>query len=352
LRILAFLLLLAPVVLQGRAFAQGAPARISAIAASGRLDDLHWPGFASERLQVTNFYRPFAYQPAWIRDGQPTAQALALMQILEDADQEGLSAEDYDASRWPGRIAALKGPHGDADDARFDATLTICIMRYLSDLHVGRINPQHLGFDFDVSQKKLNLAQFIRQQLVSGFVVRGSVVKGSDLRTEVAGVAPPFAGYQRLRDALQHYMELTKQGDGEKVPDPSYVAPGGQYAGIPQLTARLRLLGDLPESAVVPADTKIYTGALVDAVKHFQDRHGLRSTGELDTDTVAEINVPLSERVEQMRLSLERLRWLPYEFKQPPVVVNIPEWLQWPRSNRHHDERECRGSVRLPNSYL
>src|ERR1700761_5621797 len=100
-------------MLHGSAFTQGAAARINAIAASGRLDDLRWPGFANQRLQVTNFYRPFAYQPAWIRDGQPTAQALALAQILEDAEQEGLSAEDYDASRWSGRIAALKGPHGD-----------------------------------------------------------------------------------------------------------------------------------------------------------------------------------------------------------------------------------------------
>jgi murein L,D-transpeptidase YcbB/YkuD len=178
---IALLLLVAPMLLHGRGFAQSAPARINAIAASGRLDDLRWPNFANDRSQVINFYRPFAYQPAWIRDGQPTAQALALVQVLEDADQEGLSAEDYDASRWPGRIAALRGSHGDGDEARFDAGLTVCIMRYLSDLHVGRINPQHLGFDFDVSQKKLNLAQFIRQRLVNG----------SDLRTEVAGSRLP-----------------------------------------------------------------------------------------------------------------------------------------------------------------
>jgi L,D-transpeptidase YcbB len=69
----------------------------------------------------------------------------------------------------------------------------LCVMRYFSDLHVGRINPQHLGFEFDVSQKKLDLAEFVRERLVDG----------SDLRAEVAAVAPPFPGYQRLRDALQ-----------------------------------------------------------------------------------------------------------------------------------------------------
>jgi murein L,D-transpeptidase YcbB/YkuD len=86
------------------------------------------------------------------------------------------------------------------------------------------------------------------------------------------------------------------------------------------------LLGDLPESATVPPDSKIYQGPLVDAVKHFQGRYGLPPTGDLDSKTIAEMNVPLSDRVEQMRLGLERYRWLPYHFKQPPILINVPEF--------------------------
>ena len=41
---------------------------------------------------------------------------------------------------------------------------------------------------------------------------------------------------------------------------------------------------------------------------------------------VKELNTPLSARVEQLRLTLERWRWLPHEFPQPPVVVNVPEF--------------------------
>ena len=90
-----------------------AAARLSAIVASGHLADLRWPIFSNYRSQVTNFYRPFTYEPAWVRNGQPTAQALALVEILQDADQEGLRAEDYDGSRWADRVAALRGPHDD-----------------------------------------------------------------------------------------------------------------------------------------------------------------------------------------------------------------------------------------------
>ncbi len=199
-------------------------------------------------------------------------------------------------------------------------------MRYLSDLHVGRINPQHPGFALDVSGKKLELSSFIRQCLVDG----------SGLHEEVVALEPPFPGYQRLRDALPHYMDLAKRDDGEKLPDPKRLAAGGQYAGVPRLTRLLRLLGDLPESVTIPPDSKTYEGALVDAVKHFQGRHGIRPTGVLDSDTVAEMNVPLSGRVAQICLGLERYRWLPFDVSQPAIVVNVPEFRLYaftPESN-------------------
>jgi L,D-transpeptidase YcbB len=294
----------------------GVASRLSAIVASGHLDDLRWPEFSDYRSHLTNFYRPSGYKPAWIHDGEPTPQALELIQILQDADREGLQAEDYDASRWADRVALLKTPHASVDEARFDAALTISIMRYVSDVHIGRINPQNLGFEFDVSHKKLDLPHFVRERLVDG----------ADLRSELAQVEPPFPGYRRLRTALLQYMELEKTGDGEKVLDVGKVSPGGQYMGVAGLTNRLRLLGDLPDSVTIPPDSKVYEEPLVDAVKHFQVRFALRPTGELDYKTVVEMNVPLSDRVEQMRLGLERYRWLPYQFKQPPIVINVPEF--------------------------
>jgi murein L,D-transpeptidase YcbB/YkuD len=293
----------------------GVASRLSAIVASGRLEDLRWPDFSDYRLHLTNFYRPSGYKLAWIRDGEPTTQALDLIKILQEADRKGLLAEDYDASRWADRLASLKDQRQD-EQARFDVALTVCMMRYISDLHIGRINPENLGFEFDVSHKKLDLPHFVRERLVDG----------SDLRSELAAIEPPFAIYQRLLAALLHYRELEKSGDGEKVLDVGGVSPGGQYAGVAGLASRLRLLGDLPDSVTIPPESKVYEQPLVDAVKHFQERLGMRPTGELDYKTVVAMNVPLSDRVEQMQLGLERLRWLPYQFKQPPIVINVPEF--------------------------
>jgi murein L,D-transpeptidase YcbB/YkuD len=87
----------------------------------------------------------------------------------------------------------------------------------------------------------------------------------------------------------------------------------------------LRLLGDLPADATVSTGD-VYQAPLVDAVKNFQKRHGLPPNGRLGPETVKQLNTPMSKRVEQLRLTLERWRWLPQEFPQPPVVVNIPEF--------------------------
>jgi murein L,D-transpeptidase YcbB/YkuD len=89
----------------------------------------------------------------------------------------------------------------------------------------------------------------------------------------------------------------------------------------------LRLLGDLPDSVIIQPDAKVYEEPLVDAVKHFQGRFGMQPTGQFDYKTLVAMNVPLSDRIEQMQLGLERLRWLPSTFKEPPIVINVPEFL-------------------------
>jgi murein L,D-transpeptidase YcbB/YkuD len=189
-------------------------------------------------------------------------------------------------------------------------------MRYVSDLHIGRVNPQHFKFNLDVSAKKYDLPAFLRDKLIHG----------ADVRAELDQVEPPFAGYKRTLRALQQYMELSRQDNAEQLPVPAKpVDPGGTYDGVPRLTRLLRLLGDLPDGAA-SENSNIYAGPLVDAVKHFQARHGLGPDGRLGTQTLKQMNTPLSFRVEQLRLTLERWRWVPYQFPRPPIVVNIPEF--------------------------
>jgi murein L,D-transpeptidase YcbB/YkuD len=284
---------------------------------SGRLDDLRWPDFSDYRADVDNFYRPSGYALTWIQGDAPTKRAREMVEMLRRADAEGLNPEDYDGPRWAERFARLETSHSSEDEARFDVALTVCAMRYISDVRIGRINPKHFQFGLDVEHKKLNLPSFLRE-LVS---------EQTGLEARLAGIEPPFAQYKATRQALLRYMELAKEDDGEKLPrPPGIVFAGGPYEGISRLASRLRQIGDLSQDAIIPADSKVYEGPLIDAVKRFQKRHGLTSNGYLTVDTVEQLNVPLRSRVEQLRLALERYRWLRYTFAQPPVVVNLPEY--------------------------
>jgi murein L,D-transpeptidase YcbB/YkuD len=59
------------------------------------------------------------------------------------------------------------------------------------------------------------------------------------------------------------------------------------------------------------------------AVRRFQWRHGLEQTGIVDAETLAELNVTADARVNQIKLNLERWRWLPQDLGRRRIEVNI-----------------------------
>lgn len=282
---------------------------------SGRLDDLRWPAFSNHRSQVDKFYRKSGYSAAWIRDSQPTDRAREMIEVLLRADTEGLNPDDYDGPRWVARLLRLQTAHHARDEARFDLALTVCAMRYMSDVRIGRVNPKHVQFRLNVGTKKLDLADFLRLVLSSS----------RDLESEFAQVEPPLAAYKSTRQALMKYLVMSRQSDGEQLPPPvGVVYRGGYYDHMPALAKRLRQLGDLPKTTVVFDNATTYGNPLLGAVLRFQQRHGLPPTGNLTSDTINELNVPLRARVEQLGLSLERYRWPRFNPQQPYVVVNLP----------------------------
>lgn len=287
--------------------------RIREIISAARLTDLRWRDFSDYRVHLQEFYESVSYSPVWAHEGKPKPQALAIIEAFQEADSNGLNAEDYDGSRWKERLIRTQQPD---DAARFDVALTVCLMRYISDRHIGKVNPGHFKFGLTMENRKYDLSRFIRDR----------IVESQDVRATLEEIEPPFPGYKRTIIALRHYLRLLQLDDGEKLPMPSKgIEPETRYSGAARLARLLRLLGDLPsEASVAPGD--IYQGPLVEALKSFQQRHGLTPDGRLGEQTLKQLNTPLARRVEQLRLTLERWRWVPQDFAEPPVVVNIPEF--------------------------
>ncbi len=286
---------------------------------TAEMPDLHWPTFANYQKELKEFYDGASGTLPWIDQGKPTAQARAIIRSLKNAADKGLRPEDYGGPQWDERLAKFERSTGEpeSDLVKFDLALTVSTMRYISDLHIGRVNPRLLHFGLDIDHKQIDLSEFLRQKLVGA----------TDIDAALETVEPPFPIYRRTQDALKKYMEFARLDDGELLPVSSRaVKPGDSYAGVPRLARLLSLLGDLPaEHGEAPTEGN-YQGALVDAVKHFQRRHGLEPNGILDAPTLKRLNTPLSRRVTQLQLAMERMRWLPHQFERPPIVVNIPEF--------------------------
>jgi L,D-transpeptidase YcbB len=284
---------------------------------SARNADLRWSDFTPYKAEVTKLYESNNYAPLWIQNGQVRPQGLAVIGLLENANAKGLEPEDYDGPRWQERLAKLGQKPSEQDLVSFDTALTVSLLRYIRAVHCGRVNPKEFKFELDMEGKALPLAEY----------VQSSVVNSADPAAELQKLEPPFLGYRKLLALLPVYEGYAKQDDGEKLPTVTKtVRPGQPYAGVVRLGRFLQVIGDIPPSAQLDPNATVYEGVLVEGVKHYQDRHGETPTGNLDTRTVNELNTPPAVRIRQIKLTLERWRWLPHSFSQPPVVVNLPEY--------------------------
>src|SRR5690606_41495248 len=88
------------------------------------------------------------------------------------------------------------------------------------------------------------------------------------------------------------------------------------------LAAHLAVTDDLADAQRY-AESPVMDAALADAVRRFQVRHGLQADGIVGPATLRALNVPATERVQQLRLALERARWVQDELGARFVAVNI-----------------------------
>ena len=278
-----------------------------------QMPSLRWPDFSDIQPTVQKFYEARSYELAWSRDGKPTSAAKGFLDAIQNAALKGLGPDDYDATLLVQRSQALAGSN--AAKAQFDAAMTVSVMRFVSDLHMGRVNPQHFSFDIHSEEKQIDLADFIANKAIDA----------NGVPQLITSLEPDSAIYRDTEKALARYIDLAKQ-QGTPAPLPDVAKPvalGQNYTAAAQLWQRLQLEGDAPAG---DAPTT-YNDALAGAVKNFQHRHGLTEDGKLTPQTLKSINVPMSDRVAQLSYSLERWRTLPDKFVNPRLLVNLPEFL-------------------------
>ena len=265
------------------------------------------------------FYQNRGDAPAWIEDRKPTPQIDELIAAVQAADREGLDPELYNVSTLTARrqeagrgFLTAKGFEA-SEAARLDVWFTYLYLSYASDLTTGVANLSHADPDWRIRDKQANVVTLLKTALDEHRV-------GQSL----LDLIPRHAQYDRLRSALAEYRELAKRGGWQPVPTGLKLKPGQSSVAVPALARRLALTGDY--SHAVNDQNQTYDVELQEAVKRFQRRHGLEPDGTIGPAVVAAMNVPVSDRIDQIALNLERWRWLPRDLGDRYVLVNIPEY--------------------------
>jgi murein L,D-transpeptidase YcbB/YkuD len=257
----------------------------------------------------------------WFDGTRPLPAVDQTLAAVAAAADHGLNPADYDAPALAEQWRAIKvGTAAGPERALFDLGVSVAAARLLHAVHNGRVDPATMHWGYTIERKPVDAAALLREAR-----------EGKGLAALMDRLQPPFPHYARARRTLAAYRALAAQGEPPPVPDlgkaPS-IKPGAAWAGAPQLAARLRAFGDLAAADAV-ATSASYSGPLVDAVKRFQDRHGLENDGVIGAGTVRALNVTLAERVRQIELAMERMRWLPDLSNRPNVFVNVPLFRLW-----------------------
>jgi murein L,D-transpeptidase YcbB/YkuD len=264
------------------------------------------------------FYQKRGGATAWIDGRKPRPQMDELIQVLQRTDREGLDPALYNASVLGARrteagrgFLSTKG-FDEAEAANLDIWLTYLYLQYASDLTNGAASLSHADATWKIRDKKADHLAELEQALQQNQVVKS-----------LEALVPHHAQYTGLRDALAKYRDLEQKGGWQPLP-PLKLKPGQQNAAVPLLARRLAVTGDYTGTPAEQETT--YGPELQEAVKRFQRRHGLEPDGAISAATVAQLNVPVGQRIQQIALNLERWRWLPADLGDRHILVNVPEY--------------------------
>ena len=271
------------------------------------------------RPTVVSFYESRGYRPAWTDDDEILPRGLSMLEAIGAANTEGLDRERYHFSTAR-EIAGLLAEDAVEDReleylGNLDIMLTENFLRLAQDLAAGTVDPEAAGLTWRIPRGEAPESELLE-----------AVTSGEGPKAVLGGVRPSVPYYDRLVLALDRLRQIEEAGGWPEVPEGESLAEGDSSPRVAALRARLMASDDPEETRLaregIDRPTR-FDPALASAVEHFQTRHTLHEDGALGPNTLAAINVPVDERMDAIRLNLDRWRWLPRDLGDRFILVNI-----------------------------
>ena len=259
---------------------------------------------------LAQFYQKRCFLPAW---SDPNAIA-DLIRAIRASEEDGLPSEDYHLAALEILSRQTEEPLSPELIAERDLIMTDAIFRLSQNLLYGKVNPQTLFPDWNLSRTgtKVNLSQAVQEAIDAG-----------QITALMENLRPKNPYYLQLKQALADYRAIAAQGGWPQIPRGPVLKQGKKDRRLPMVRRRLAVTGDL-EVSLASNPSWVYDEETAQAVRRFQSRFGLKPTGIIDPPTLEAMNTPVEQRLDQILVNLERARWV---LRDPPgpyqVIVDI-----------------------------
>ncbi|MFK7945307.1 MAG: murein L,D-transpeptidase [Paracoccaceae bacterium] len=280
--------------------------------------------------EVAQGYQGIGFKPVWLdTSGKPTDAARVLLSTLKAAGNHALPASKY-------RAVQLESQFGTAGWA-LEAALTRSFVEYAQDMRAGVLNPRDIDSELHIYPERPSAGDLL-----------WSVSRATDMTAYLDALAPQDPAYQRLVERYAAYRAMGAEPIwGDRVASGRTIRPGNQNARVAQARARLTAMGDLDPNIYdktvnldadgtqlaandvttdipLPAfDPSLFDAPMADALRRFQERHGLNLDGVIGPATLKQLNVSPQTRARQIAVTLERMRWLNRDRGDRHILVKL-----------------------------
>jgi L,D-transpeptidase YcbB len=289
----------------------------------GRLETVgHTAGMTiqSESIRALDsllrFYERRSFRPVWLCEEGPLPHTEAFVQVISQAEREGLRAASYHRASIEQLMAEQRLAHSQPwsqqlrSQVDLELLLTDAFFMYGSQMLSGQTDPRTLHEVWFANGSEIDLETRLQQAVEANHVVE-----------LLQSLRPTHVGYLELQKALVSYRDIAARGGWPVIPNGPTLQRGDRGPRVMALRTRLRLTADL-DRASAPVDD-VFDTALEQGLQRFQERHGLNADGVVGTSTLTALNVPAEARVRQIELNMERWRWLPHELGDRYILVNV-----------------------------
>jgi len=257
------------------------------------------------------FYENRVYAPAWFNNDAFSNNGYVLLNYIRQVDQHGLQPNDYHLyliEKYLGKM--LSDTLMDNEDMmKLDVLLSDAFMLLGSHLYYGKVNPEKEGANWKMQRKEPDLRFDLKLE---------KALAENDVANELNMLAPQYRSYWMMKNELSFFLVLDDQS-WPAIKSDLALKPGESNPLLPIIRQRLiKLRYQLSDSTSTTFDVEFEK-----QLKMFQKDWGLNTDGVIGKTTLEVLNNMPCNLINQLKVNMERFRWLPVQVTEKHIIVNI-----------------------------